>query len=82
MSVGFLAPPQSLNGAQPRILLRLPAVQRATGLGRSQVYALAKAGKFPAPIKLSERCSAWVGDEIEAWIAERIAAARGAKAAS
>ena len=64
------------SDAQPRTLLRLPVVQRATGLGRSQIYALAKAGKFPAPIKLSERCSAWVGAEVDAWIAERIAASR------
>jgi prophage regulatory protein len=55
-------------------LIRLPEVQRLTGLGRSQVYALALAGKFPAPLKLSERCSAWRETAVRAWISERIAA--------
>ena len=26
---------------------------------RSQLWALIKRGQFPAPVKLSERCSAW-----------------------
>lgn len=26
---------------------------------RSQLWALVKKGEFPAPVKLSERCSAW-----------------------
>jgi prophage regulatory protein len=56
-------------------LIRLPAVQHQTGLGRSQVYALAKVGKFPSPIKLSERCSAWSEHAVSAWCAARIAAA-------
>jgi prophage regulatory protein len=54
-------------------LIRLPEVARLTGLGRSQLYALAAAGKFPSPLKLSERCSAWAEPEVRAWIAERIA---------
>jgi prophage regulatory protein len=60
----------------PRTLLRLPAVQRMVGLGRTQIYNLAKVGKFPKPIKLSERCSAWIASEIEDWIKSRIAASR------
>lgn len=59
-------------------LIRLPEVQRLTGLGRSQVYALAAADRFPRPIKLSERCSAWVDGDVRAWIANRIASARAA----
>lgn len=69
-------------------LIRLPEVQRMTGLGRSQTYALAAQKRFPTPIKLSERCSAWVEADVRAWIAdriaigitERIAEARGTKA--
>jgi prophage regulatory protein len=60
---------------QPR-LIRLPEVQRMTGLGRSQTYALARAGKFPSPLKISERCAAWDERAVRAWIAERIAAAK------
>ena len=63
-------------------LIRLPEVHRLTGLGRSQIYALAKADQFPKPLKLSERCSAWVEADIHRWIAERIEAAQSAKAAA
>jgi prophage regulatory protein len=56
--------------------IRLPEVRNLTGLGRSQIYAMVLAGKFPTPIKLSERCSAWVEGDVRRWIAERIAAAR------
>lgn len=63
-------------------LIRLPEVQRQTGLGRSQVYALAAQSRFPAPVKLSERCSAWIESDVRAWIAERIASARNERAAA
>lgn len=45
-----------------------------TGLSRSSVYSLAQQGKFPKPLKQSERSSAWVEDEVLEWIAERIKA--------
>jgi len=61
-------------------LWRLPTVSGMTGLGRSQIYALIRAGHFPRPCKLSERCSAWDSAEIEGWIADRIAE-RDARAA-
>lgn len=57
-------------------LLRLPDVMRLTGLGRSQLYFLAKQRRFPSPVKLSERCSAFPESEVRAWIADRIAASR------
>jgi prophage regulatory protein len=55
-------------------LLRLPAVLGRVGLGRSQVYEEMAEGRFPTPVKLSGRAVAWPSDEIDAWIAERIAA--------
>jgi len=60
-------------------LLRLPEVCRLTGIGRSQLYAMARDGRFPTPIKISERCSAWSEADVREWIAERIAAAKAAK---
>ncbi len=63
-------------------LIRLPDVQRMTGLGRSQIYALAKKDRFPRPVKLSERCSAWVSSEVAAWIAARISASRASASAA
>ncbi len=79
----FQAQPAPQSGtATPQAIrfLRLPAVQERTGLSRSQIYRLEAAGKFPARVKLSELCSAWVESEINHWAAQRVAASRTAAA--
>jgi prophage regulatory protein len=53
-------------------LLRLPQVRDLTGLGTTKIYALEKEDKFPHRVKLS-RSSAWVEEEVFAFIAARIA---------
>ena len=55
---------------------RLPEVQKAVPLSRSRIYELIAAHRFPAPVKLSERASAWDMDEIRAWLDARVAASR------
>ncbi len=57
----------------PPRLLRLPEVTRETGLARSSIYDLIRLGRFPAPVPLTAAARAWRSDEIENWIAERIA---------
>lgn len=59
-------------------LLRLPAVEAATGYKRSTLYRLIHKGEFPSPIYLSEtgRASAWIEDEIAAWAEARIRSSR------
>jgi len=57
-------------------LLRLPAVCAMTGLPRATVYAWARLERFPRPIKLGERSSAWRLDEVERWVEERTKASR------
>jgi len=57
-------------------IIRLGQVRARTGLSRSTLYAYMRAGRFPAPITISERCVGWVEAEIDQWIAERIAASR------
>jgi prophage regulatory protein len=54
-------------------LSRLPVVLARVPLSRSQLYAEMEAGRFPRPIKISDRLNAWDDDEIDAWIAARIA---------
>ena len=54
-------------------LIRRPRVSEKTSLSRSQVYALAKKGLFPKPVKLSEFSVAWIESEVDEWIARRIA---------
>ncbi len=51
-------------------LLRLPAVLKITGLKKSTVYASAKAGTFPKPVRLGSRAVAWRADELKRWIDE------------
>lgn len=60
------------------MLLRLPRVIEMTGLSRSTIYIRIKQGSFPRSVSLGPRSVAWVRDEVEAWIRERIAASRGA----
>jgi prophage regulatory protein len=56
---------------------KLPAVLTATGLSRSTLYARVKTGEFPVPVKLGARSVAWPVESVRAWIADRIAAAKG-----
>lgn len=58
-------------------LLRLPEVRKRVGLSRAAIYSLAAQGKFPKPVKLGPRTSAWVSAEVTEWIESRIAASRG-----
>lgn len=54
-------------------LIKLHEVRALTGLSRSHVYALAQQDRFPKPVKLTERSSAWVAAEVQSWIDARIA---------
>lgn len=56
-----------------RDLRKLPVVRHQTGKSAASIYRDVKAGTFPAPVKIGPRASAWVGSEVDAWIAERIA---------
>lgn len=60
------------NGNRPT-LWRRPRVEDETGLGKSQLYHLVRVGDFPRPVKLSDRCSAWIASEVQNWIDSRIA---------
>jgi len=52
-------------------LLRRPQVQARTGLSRSTLYHWMKHGKFPQPVKLSERLVAWRESDINQWLDSR-----------
>ncbi len=49
-------------------LIRLKEVIRMTGLSRSSIYAYIARGKFPAQIRISERCVAWSLNDLELWL--------------
>jgi len=70
----------SSNGHSSDTLLRLPTVRARTGLGRSTIYRLIDEGLFPRPVQLQgTTLVAWVQSEVDAWIAERIAAPRAGR---
>lgn len=51
--------------------LREPAVCAACGFSKSQLWRLIKQGKFPRPVKISERCNGWDSRQVDAWLAEK-----------
>jgi prophage regulatory protein len=52
-------------------LIRLSEVERLTGLRRSTIYLRISRGEFPAPRRLTTRCSAWLESEIADWVRSR-----------
>ena len=51
------------------------AVCERIALSRATLDRLVSAGKFPQPIRLTERRLAFNADEVEGWMAERMEAA-------
>jgi prophage regulatory protein len=60
---------QTVNPLGGPKLMRFPAVQERVSMGRTAVYELIKAGKFPRPVKVGA-ASAWIDVEITRWIQE------------
>lgn len=52
-------------------LLRLPVVIEVTGLCRTAIYQLEKAGDFPHRVAIGKRSVAWREDQVIAWIESR-----------
>lgn len=68
--------------AQPRRLLRLPAVCKKVGLSPTSVWRGVREERFPAPVSIGLQAVAWHESEIDDWIASRPpAASRGRVAA-
>lgn len=51
--------------------VRITAVVRMTGLGRSTIYRLIAEKKFPSPVRLAKRAVAWRRTDLETWSAGR-----------
>ena len=63
------------TGSLPQFL-RLPAVLKATGLGRSTVYRMVAEHTFPAPVKLAKRAVGWRHDDVRQWTMGRPSTSR------
>ncbi|WP_374319749.1 helix-turn-helix transcriptional regulator [Pseudoxanthomonas kaohsiungensis] len=57
--------------------LRLPDVLRYYPVSRSTWWAGVRSGRYPEPVKLGERCTAWRAEDIRDLI-ERAASAKAA----
>ncbi len=60
-------PKPNTSNASPAFY-RLHDVTRITALSRSTVYRRISEGRFPAPIHLGGRASAWPRAALQAWI--------------
>ncbi len=59
------------NENQPRLMSPREASQ-ATTMSRVLISLMAKEGKFPPPVKIGVKRIAYVREEVEKWIDERI----------
>ncbi len=60
-------------------LLRLDETIKKTGIPKSSIYAKLARNEFPKPIKLGIRSIAFIEEEINRWIEERIKDSRPAQ---
>ena len=65
-------------------LLSRKQVEKLTGLGRSTIYRLMRAGEFPTPIRIGGRAVRWPASELREFLESRPRATGegGAKAAA
>lgn len=60
-------PKPNLSKAPPAFY-RLHDVVRITALSRSTLYRRISEGRFPAPVHLAGRASAWASEALQTWI--------------
>jgi prophage regulatory protein len=54
------------------VFLRLPQVIEKIKVSKSTLWKMVRDGKFPAQVKLTERTSAWIEEEVDEWCKQRI----------
>jgi prophage regulatory protein len=52
-------------------IVKLPVVKKMTTFSAATIYRLISQGKFPKQIKLAERSSGWLLEEINTWLNEK-----------
>jgi len=57
-------------------LIRLPEVQKITGMSRAGIYKAIAADTFPKQIPIGDRAVAWIDGEVFEWRDARIDDAR------
>lgn len=54
-------------------ILRLAQVIERTGLKKTKIYELQSEGQFPMRVKITAHAVGWIEDEVQAWLAGRVA---------
>ena len=72
------APPESSTAASntyspPIHILRLAQVIERTGLKKTKIYELQSEGEFPMRVKITAHAVGWIEQEVQGWLAGRIA---------
>ena len=57
-------------------LIRINEVILICGLSRASIYNAVKLGTFPRPVKIGGRATAWIKQEVDAWVEQCIASSR------
>jgi prophage regulatory protein len=73
---------KQISNTPPVTLIRIREVVSMTGISKSQVYRLANMGAFPKPTRLTAQSVAWVKQEVQAWIDDKVQARDSAKGAA
>ena len=82
-SEGGSAPAATVpGGPRCRRLLRFPAIRERTGLSRSTIWRLERRGAFPRHRRISANAVAWLEEEVELWIGQRVGDERSSACAS
>lgn len=58
------------------VLLDIHEVRKKVGLGTSTIYRMMKDEEFPTSVSLAPRTVRWLSHEVDAWVAEKVAATR------
>lgn len=67
------------SSAVHRRFLRLADVVKRINISRATIYRLIATGQFPLPVKLSERTSVWIDEEVESFCQRRVEARDAAR---
>ena len=57
-------------------ILKAKEVAERVSISTSQVYRLARDGRFPKPVKITENRSGWLETEVDQWIDECVRRSR------
>lgn len=68
----------SLDLDPRKVIHRRAVIQARTGFSKTTLYELIKRGEFPAPVRITARAVGWIEAEVDAWMAQRVAASRRA----